>query len=66
MVRPAMTIYHFLERHSKFKNRKDTHKKLDTSLHDESHWTKKIAAFNFLFTGQELKLGLSKRTSKNK
>lgn len=34
---------------------KTLHKKLDTSLHDESHWTKKIAAFNFLFTGQELK-----------
>lgn len=45
---------------------KTLHKKLDTSLHDESHWTKKIAAFNFLFTGQELKLGLSEKTSRNK
>lgn len=66
MVRPVMTIYHFLERLSNLKIGKTLHKTLDTSLHGEFHWTKKIAAFNFLFTGQELKLGLSKRTSKNK
>lgn len=50
----------------KLKIGKTLYEKLSTSLCDESHWSKKILPFNILFTGQELKLGLSKRAPKNK
>lgn len=49
------SIRYFLEWLSKIKNRKTLSERLDSTLCDESHWTKEKAQFNFIFIGKELK-----------